>query len=148
MSSLFITNLCIIKVRHRVNEFSSTLSRLATQRSEAWCRAIKQMYPHLILDPANSPFPLLPIFKVAGSAFRCACVMPLAPSVAGNLNLAATGRPKGIQISISPDHLKLIRYFVTQVDDVFQSVQHRASSIIGADLTSAETCSAQVRAAH
>lgn len=106
------------------------------------------MYPHLMLDPADSPFPLLPTFKIAGTAIRCACVMPLAPSIAGNLNLAATGRPKGIQISISPDHLKLIRHLVTDVDDVFQSVQHRASSIIATDLLSADQSPSQVCACH
>lgn len=97
-----------------------------------------------MLDPSDSPFPLLPTLKIAGTAIRCACVMPVAPSVAGNLNLAATGRPKGIQISISPDHVRLIRHLVTNVDDVFQSVQHRASSIITADPSPSDGSPSQV----
>lgn len=94
------------------------------------------MFPHLMLDPGDGAFPLLPTFKIAGTAIRCTCVMPVAPSVAGNLNLAATGRPNGISISISPDHLKLIRHLVKDVDDVFKSVQDRASSIISTDQAS------------
>ena len=106
------------------------------------------MHPLLMLDPADSPFPLLPTFKIAGTAIRCACVVPIAPSVAGNLNLAATGRPKGIQISISPDHLKLIRHLVTDVNNVFKSVQHRASGIIATDRPSAGNSSGQVCQLH
>ena len=97
-----------------------------------------------MLDPSDSPFPLLPTFKIAGTAIRCACVVPLAPSVAGNLNLAATGRPKGIQISISPDHLKLICHLVSDVDDVFKSVQNRASGRNAAEHASVENSIGQV----
>jgi hypothetical protein len=100
--------------------------------------AVKDMYPHLLLDPTDHYFPLIPTFKISDCAVRCTCVMPLAPSVAGNINVAATSRPKGAQVAISPGHIRLIRHLVADVSDVFQSVQHRTTAIISTDANLAD----------
>lgn len=94
-----------------------------------WCRYIEEVFPHVVVQPSDGRFPVLPLFQIMGCGSRGTLIIPLASSVAGNAHLAVTALSKGATAAVSPLQVRMLRGLVDTVMASYDSVSDRAAKL-------------------
>ena len=69
---------------------------------------------------------MLPAFKIAGFSLCETTLIPMVPTVAGARHVAATARVAGVQIGVSPEHVRLAHRLGTRLQAVLDDAAARA----------------------
>lgn len=124
----------IARKRSYIAPQPSGLRHSAPAHRDHWllwrCRYVREVFPHVTLQPSDGHFPILPLFRISGCGARSTLIIPLASSVAGNAHLALTALSKGATAAVSPLQVKLLRHLVDNVIASNDSVTNRTASLV------------------
>lgn len=113
----------------RLHKMMPPLYGLLHRHATHFCRYIHEAFPHVVVQPSDGRFPVLPLFQIMGCGTRCTLIIPLASSVAGNAHLAMTVLSKGATAAVSPLQIRMLRGLVDTVLASYASVNNRAAKL-------------------